>query len=362
MTQTLDNLAASVVDATRALAAAVLLIDADGRNLHSVGAHGLPEGAGAALEAAWPAAVDRSPVARAFQTQRVFIMRDARARNLSAPEYNAIHEVIRDVAWDTIVAVPLVYHGRALGVLNAYFLPDAHPDGLEIEFLKAIADQAAVAVENARLYHEAQQKAALEERQRLARELHDSVSQALYGIGLGARTARALLDREPEKATEPLDYVLQLAEAGLTEMRSLIFELRPESLEREGIVAALNRQAKALRARHNLTVEVTSCPEPDVALDVKEAIYRIAQEALHNTVKHARATWIDLRLEASEAALTLTIRDNGVGFDASGSFPGHLGLSSMRERATRLGGSVTIQSAPTRGTTIAATIPVEAGG
>ncbi|HEX5163797.1 MAG TPA: histidine kinase [Thermomicrobiales bacterium] len=354
MEQTLDSLAAHVVDATRAIATAVLLMDESGKVLRMVGTNGLPEGAGAALEAAWPAAVNRSPVARAFQTQRVFIMRDARSGERETPEYVPVNTV----AWDTIVAVPLIYHGRGLGVLNAYFLPDAHPDGPEVEFLKAIADQAAVAVENARLYHAAQQKAALEERQRLARELHDSVSQALYGIGLGARTARTLLDQSPEQAGEPLDYVLQLAEAGLTEMRSLIFELRPESLEREGIVSALNRQAKALRARHGLHIEVTTCDEPEARLDIKEAIYRIAQEALHNVVKHAHATSVAIRLDDGPTGLTLTIHDNGVGFDPSGSFPGHLGLSSMRERATRLGGAFTIQSARTRGTTLTATVPV----
>ncbi len=358
MERTLDNLAAHVVEATRAIATAVLLMDESGQYLRTVGTHGLPDGAGAALEAAWPAAINRSPVARAFQTQRVFIMRDARARNSPASNDSEIRSVIQDVAWDTIVAVPLIYHGRGLGVLNAYFLPDAHPDGPEVEFLKAIADQAAVAVENARLYHAAQQKAALEERQRLARELHDSVSQALYGIGLGARTARTLLDIDPERAGEPLDYVLQLAEAGLTEMRSLIFELRPESLEREGIVTALNRQAKALRARHSLQVEVTTCPEPEAPLDVKEAVYRIAQEALHNVVKHARATSVSLQLSTDERSLILTIHDNGIGFDSAGSFPGHLGLSSMRERATRIGGSFDIQSAPAQGTTLTATVPL----
>jgi PAS domain S-box-containing protein len=357
MEQTLDSLAAHVVDATRSIATAVLLMDESGQYLRTVGTSGLPEGASAALEAAWPAAINRSPVARAFQTQRVFIMRDARARNVPDAD-DAVNTMIQDVAWDTIVAVPLVYHGRALGVLNAYFLPDAHPDGPEVEFLKAIADQAAVAVENARLYHAAQQKAALEERQRLARELHDSVSQALYGIGLGARTARTLLDSHPERAAEPLDYVLQLAEAGLTEMRSLIFELRPESLEREGIITALNRQARALRARHSLRVEVTTCPEPDASLDVKEAIYRIAQEALHNVVKHAKASSVTLQLVSDDAGLTLTIQDDGVGFDPGGSFPGHLGLRSMRERAARLGGSIEISSTPSRGTRLVAVIPV----
>ena len=95
---------------------------------------------------------------------------------------------------------------------------------------------------------------------------------------------------------EPLDYVLSLAEAGLAEMRALIFELRPESLETEGLVAALEKQAAALRARHGIAVDAELCDEPDVPLEVKEALYRIAQEALHNTVKHARASRVDLRL------------------------------------------------------------------
>ena len=112
----------------------------------------------------------------------------------------------------------------------------------------AIANQAAIAIENARLYAQAQELAALEERQKLARELHDSVSQALYGISLGAHTARKALERDPQGVVEPLDYVLSLAEAGLAEMRALIFELRPESLEAEGLVAALTKQAAAVQA------------------------------------------------------------------------------------------------------------------
>jgi signal transduction histidine kinase len=155
----------------------------------------------------------------------------------------------------------------------------------------AIANQAAVAIENARLYEQAQALAVLEERQRLARELHDSVSQALYGISLGAHTARTLLERDPGKLAEPLGYVLSQAETALMEMRALIFELRPESLETEGLVAALSRQAVALHARHGIEVSAELGDEPDLPLKVKQELYRFAQEALHNTVKHARANY-----------------------------------------------------------------------
>ena len=215
-----------------------------------------------------------------------------------------------------------------------------------------------IAVENARLLVEVRGKAALEERQRLARELHDSVSQALYGIALGAKTARTLLDRDSTKVASPLDYILSLADAGLAEMRALIFELRPESLEREGLVAALEKQAAALRARHEIKVETDLCNEPDAPLEIKEALYRIAQEALHNIVKHARASSVQIRMRCSPENVTLDVSDDGIGFEPAGDFPGHLGLHSMRERTERLGGTLAVESAPGKGTQIRAWIPM----
>ena len=185
------------------------------------------------------------------------------------------------------------------------------------------------------------------------------MSQALYGIALGARTARTLLDRDPARAGEPLDYVLSLAEAGLAEMRALILELRPESLASEGLVGALTRQAAALRARHKLDAGTHLGKEPDLPLPTKEALYRVAQEALNNTVKHARATKIRLALSPEAGATVLVVGDDGKGFDPGGCFPGHLGLQSMRERIAQLGGTLTITSAPDEGTTVRAVVPVD---
>jgi signal transduction histidine kinase len=227
----------------------------------------------------------------------------------------------------------------------------------QVELALAFANQAAVAIENARLYKQSQQLAALEERQRLARELHDSVSQALYGIALGARTARTLLDRDPSKLAEPLDYVLSLADAGLAEMRALIFELRPESLEMEGLVAALTKQADSLRARHHLEINVVCGEEPPAPLAVKEALYRIAQEALHNIVKHAHARRVEVRLEWADEGVQLEIKDDGLGFDTDSDFPGHLGLRSMRERAERLGGLFSVESESDQGACVHVEIP-----
>jgi len=257
-------------------------------------------------------------------------------------------------AW---MAVPLILRDQVIGILVLTSSEEQAFTERHATLALAIANQAAIAIENARLYEQAQELAALEERQKLARELHDSVSQALYGIALGAHTARTLLDRDPGLAAKPLDYILALAEAGLAEMRALIFELRPESLETEGLVAALMKQAAALHARHNIPVETDLCDEPDLPLKVKQELYRVAQEALHNTIKHARASQVNVRLGRTAEAIILEIRDNGRGFDALGSFPGHLGLLSMQERVKNLGGVLSIESTPGQGTTICARVP-----
>lgn len=208
-----------------------------------------------------------------------------------------------------------------------------------------------------KLYEQAQHLAALEERQRLARDLHDSLSQTLYGITLGVQAAHKGLEGKPAKVIEALDYVSALADAGLTEMRALIFDLRPESLETEGLVNALARKAAALRARSSLMVQVSLGAEPAVAPAMKEAFYRIAQEAMHNAAKHARAEQLTLSFGPDGDGLALEISDDGRGFDPNGSFPGHLGLRSMRERAARLGGSLEIRSTPGRGTLLRAWLP-----
>lgn len=283
---------------------------------------------------------------------------------LSTPQNQAF---VKAVNWGAVILMPLKSADQSQGIFTfAWSEPQVFKPEIR-ELLTALRPTAASVVTSRRAYlaeqearHETEKRArelaALEERTRLARELHDSVSQALYGIGLGARTARTLLQRDPSRLGEPLDYILSLAEAGLTEMRALIFELRPESLEQEGLITALSKQASSLQARHNIRVQTRFCEEPLLPLDVKESLYRIAREALHNTVKHAQANQINLSLTHEDEGYRLEIVDNGIGFDASGSFPGHLGLKSMRERIRHLNGTFDIQSAP-GDTRISATIP-----
>jgi signal transduction histidine kinase len=227
----------------------------------------------------------------------------------------------------------------------------------KLPLIAAFANQAGVAFENTRLYKQAQEKAAFDERQHLARELHDSVSQALYSIVLGAHAARKQLETNPLQAKNALEYVENLAEAGLTEMRALIFELRPEVLEKEGLAAALRKQVEALEVRHKIKADFSCSHEPTLPFASKQTLYRVAQEAMHNIVKHAKATYVNVSLQQYGDCTRLVISDNGIGFDTAQEFVGHLGLKSMRERTLGLGGRLEVSSAPTQGTTLKIEVP-----
>jgi PAS domain S-box-containing protein len=355
------SLASNVLQSTTAIACSVTRVDESlALPMRIMAMTGLPDGYQQALQDAYDAGAP-SVAMTAYRDREAMIIHNSRGVTMADPRYAAAAAMVRDEPWDCVGVIPLVFRDEALGLLIAYYPTRHEPTNEEMAYLSAIADQAAIAIKNAALIEQAQESAAVDERQRLARELHDSVSQALYGIALGAQTARTLLDRDPVKATEPVDYVLQLAQAGLAEMRALIFELRPESLAQEGIVAALEKQVAATNVRYGLTVEANLGEEPRVPLDVKEAAYRIGQEAMHNTVKHAKATsvWITLKHEAE--AVWLEVRDDGVGFNPDGDYPGHLGLRSMRERAARVRGTLDFTSGVGEGTSIRLRIPVPPG-
>jgi PAS domain S-box-containing protein len=356
LNDTLAVIAQSVVGATPAIACSAFVVDQDSGQPRVMASVGMPESYADVLEGCWDRGVD--PSHQAYLTHEPLIRRDVVAQSLADPAMAPLHDMLRDAAWDTVAVVPLASRDRGFGSVNAYYPRGVEPSPDDIAFLRAVADQGAVAVQNARLLTEAQSKAGLEERQRLARELHDSVSQALYGIALGARTARALAEHSPEQLTEPLDYVLSLAEAGMTEMRSLIFELRPESLASEGLVAALEKRVAVLRARHQLTVAAHLGGEPELPLPLKETLYRIAQEALHNAVKHAHASHVEVRLSLTATDVELRIGDDGVGFEPSAPRPGHLGMQSMRERAAAHRGTIEIESEIGGGTAVRASLPL----
>jgi signal transduction histidine kinase len=240
--------------------------------------------------------------------------------------------------------------GSASGVVVAGMRGDNFPSSYDRLLVRVGANQLATALQGAELR-------AVHERQRLARDLHDSVSQALYAIVLDIATAQRIGSANPARLEAILRDAQALAEAGLAEMRALIFELRPEFLSKEGLVAALQRQAAAVRARHHLLITVDATDEPEAAPAIKEALYRVGQEALNNIAKHAGAREAAITLEASADELVLRVRDDGHGFDAADSFPGHLGLHSMRERAASVGGVIEIISAPGQGTEVTIRVP-----
>lgn len=255
-----------------------------------------------------------------------------------------------------LLSVPIVVRAEVIAVLNIYRPDQREFDEDQKRVVVALAQRAGVAIENARLYETAGTVAALEERNRLARELHDSVSQALYAITLDLSAAQELSKSDPSRLQGILEDARAVAATAFAEMRSVIFELRPESLQQDGLVAALERRVAAVQARFGIPIRATLPPEPDVSLAIKEVVYRVAQEALQNSAKHAAARGLTVSLDEGHGELSLRVGDDGRGFDPQGSFPGHLGLRSMRERVEAVGGVFKIRSDADRGTEVSVRI------
>ncbi len=204
---------------------------------------------------------------------------------------------------------------------------------------------------------EARSRAVVEERKHLSRELHDSVSQALFGIVLGTLAIKNAVPAG-DPASEAVDYVLHLAESGLAEMRTLIFELRPESLESEGLLACLRKQIEAMAKRYKITISLEGCQdEPALELPIKHEVYRLIMESLHNIVKHAQAKNCSVWLERLPGEYLVRVEDDGIGFEVAAVPHNRVGLSSMRERVAQLGGRLVIDTAPGRGTRVLVHLP-----
>jgi signal transduction histidine kinase len=198
----------------------------------------------------------------------------------------------------------------------------------------------------------------LEERQRLARELHDSVTQALYGISLYAEAAgRALADGDTGPVATNLQEIGETTRQALAETRLLLFELRPPLLEEQGLAAALRARLQAVEARAGLETAFDCHGEGRLALDKEQELYRLAQEALNNVLKHAHASRVEVRLDLASNPAMLEVCDDGAGFDPALGGGGGFGLPGMRERAERLGGTLQIESAPGAGTRVRVEVP-----
>jgi signal transduction histidine kinase len=266
-----------------------------------------------------------------------------------------LRELVRQEGLELLLSIPLMVHGACVGAINVGTRSPRYIEREELSLLAAIGNQIGVAVENAKLYEQAQQLAVVTERNRLARDLHDSVAQALYGITLYSEAAaRQMLAGELDLTASHLCEIQETAQESLREMRLLIFELRLPMIKQDGLEAALQARLEAVESRVGMEISFQTHLDGRLAPDVEEGLYRIAQEALNNTLRHADASRVGIRLWQNGRTVTLEIQDDGVGFEpGQDGQRGGFGLRGMAERAARLGGELKVDSRPGQGTRIA---------
>ncbi|MFD7374005.1 GAF domain-containing sensor histidine kinase [Streptomyces mirabilis] len=227
------------------------------------------------------------------------------------------------------------------------------------ELLTILAQHAAIALTNARLYERSRELTIAEERSRLAHELHDAVSQKLFSLRLTAQAAVALVDRDPARAKGELHQVAMLAAEATEELRAAVIELRPAALDEDGLVATLRTQIQVLDRAHSARVTFAGHGVRALPAAQEEAMLRVAQEALHNALRHSGAGRVDVTLEKRGTGTVLRVSDDGSGFEPTAvrAAGRHLGLVSMRDRSSGVGGTLSVESAPGKGTTIEMEVP-----
>jgi len=259
-----------------------------------------------------------------------------------------------------LLIAPLHTDDQVWGLIGLLREPARIFSADQIALLAAIARQLGVAVQSHHLRQSAQQSVLLGERQRLARDLHDSVTQALYGVTLFAQASRSSIHTGNLALTgQYIERLSESARQALKEMRLLIFELRPSLLDQIGFVGALQQRLEAVERRAGVAIEFKVEGLTELPAAIENDVYYIAQEALNNILKHSGAVWVALRLTIKERVLYLDIQDDGRGFDAAKtSTTAGIGFASMRERVARLGGELRINSKPGAGTRIALAVPI----
>jgi nitrate/nitrite-specific signal transduction histidine kinase len=279
-----------------------------------------------------------------------------------------IHEDSRFRGWwprqhpdmRSFLGVPIVAGDDVIG---AFYITEKRTapvfDDQDEELIELLAAHAAIAITNARLYERSRELSIVSERNRLALELHDVVSQKLFSLILSAESAATLLERDADAARAQVLRLGELAREALAELRSLILGLRPPELERDGLRDALRKEIEMLERIHGVRIELSGSGPSEASQDRDLAVLRIANEALNNALRHASAERIAVRLEAGDGLLSLDVSDDGSGFDPERAElrSKHLGLTSMEERAHELGGQLRIESAPGSGTRVILEVP-----
>jgi signal transduction histidine kinase len=257
------------------------------------------------------------------------------------------------------LGMPIMDEDEIAGALFLANTPGGITDHDE-ELLRILVAHAALALGNARLYERSRELTLSGERARIAHDLHDAVSQKLFSLRLTARAAAKLVDRDPARAREELAEVARLAAEAADELRAVVVELRPAALEEDGLVATLASQAQVLDRAHSARVAFTATGVRALPAAQEAAVLRVAQEALHNALRHAGAGSVTVTLTGTPPrGAKLTVRDDGRGFDPESVRRAgrHLGLVSMRDRAAAVGGRLSLESAPGRGTLVELEVP-----
>ncbi len=248
--------------------------------------------------------------------------------------------------------VPLAIKGGVIGAIGVAHTERDYFTAHHADLALTVANQAAITMVNAELYEHAHELAALQERQRLARNLHDAVNQSLFSAGLIAEVLPRLWERDPEEGRRSLEDLRRLTRGAQADMRLLLAELRPATLTDAELGDLLHLLGNALAGRTNIPISMTVTGEGKLPADVQVALYRLCQEGLSNIAKHSGASRVDIQLQYEAGAVELRIQDDGRGFDTEQTPPGHYGLSMMRERAAAIGATLSITSQPGQGTQI----------
>jgi signal transduction histidine kinase len=374
---TLEVLAQEVARTDALAGVQVLTVNGSGNRLHVMGSAGFGR-SGEFFDRLMQcrALGARLRMLDALSSREPVVVPDRYDAVMRDPAWGPLHDFMRHPRWDWFVSVPLLARGEPVGILNAFFAPGQTVGDTELEFLVAMAEQAAMAVDHASVLERERDLARREERQKLARDLHDSVVQQVFSMMMQAKSLGVLVGRglppAPEEVAQVAEDLSGSAAAVLADLRGMVVELRPAATSAQGLASALRSLVDSTAARTGVEVSLDYA-DPDAGLsgvdaDLLEDVYRVVAEALHNSVKHADATRIATRLAVStdggRRQVVAEVTDDGRGFDPrAGAEPGSsgssgLGMTVMRERAARWGGAVRVRPLDGGGTSVLLTLPL----
>lgn len=296
--------------------------------------------------------LDEEFIGQAVLTRQPVIFSAADQGQKLSPPIRAYWQALIDSGFCTFLAVPLVIKEEIYGSLVLYYRTPVEFSREVLDLAVTFSDQAALAIENARLRNQVEQAAVVAERSRLARDLHDAVTQTLFSASLIAEVLPRLWQRNPPEAERRLEELRQLTRGALAEMRTLLLELRPSKLIDVPLSDLLRQLTEAITGRSRVPITFSVSGGRPLPPDVQVAFYRIAQEALNNVAKHARASQAEVWLDCQVKVVKLSIKDNGRGFRFAGVAPENLGLNIMHERAEAIGAELAIQTELGQGTQV----------